>query len=122
MSRREKLTISLSPLRADIGTRIRSCARHCGARADFKRAWHLLRAPSGRSGQEVPMNRSALSYSPRLAIADSGGGKSLRILLAEDDREMRRLLALVLRSEGHEVVEARDGAELLEAVATDIVH
>jgi len=41
---------------------------------------------------------------------------SLRILLAEDDAEMRRLLALVLRRDGHQVVEARDGGELLEAL------
>jgi CheY-like chemotaxis protein len=60
------------------------------------------------------MSRTALSYSPPVE-------KSLRILLAEDDNEMRRLLGLVLRGEGHDVVEARDGAELLEAVATSLV-
>lgn len=35
-----------------------------------------------------------------------------RLLLAEDDFELRELLALVLRADGHEVVEARDGNEL----------
>jgi DNA-binding response OmpR family regulator len=36
-----------------------------------------------------------------------------RLLLAEDDLELRELLAYVLRADGHEVVEARDGHELL---------
>jgi CheY-like chemotaxis protein len=34
-----------------------------------------------------------------------------RVLLAEDDREMRSLLAQTLRDEGYEVVEAADGEE-----------
>lgn len=42
---------------------------------------------------------------------------ALRILLAEDNDTMRRLLAFVLRADGHELVEARSGAELLEALA-----
>ncbi len=37
-----------------------------------------------------------------------------KIFLAEDDEDMRALLARALRSDGYEVVEARDGAELLE--------
>jgi DNA-binding response OmpR family regulator len=40
-----------------------------------------------------------------------------RLLLAEDDLELRDLLAYVLRADGHEVVEARDGNELLEILA-----
>lgn len=35
-----------------------------------------------------------------------------RLLLAEDDFELRELLACVLRADGHEVVEACDGHEL----------
>lgn len=37
----------------------------------------------------------------------------LRVLLAEDDDELRTFLASVMRRDGHEVVEARDGRELL---------
>jgi len=40
-----------------------------------------------------------------------------RLLLAEDDLELRELLAYVLRADGHEVVEARDGHELLEILS-----
>ena len=36
-----------------------------------------------------------------------------RILVAEDDREMRALLTLSLRRAGYEVLECRDGMELL---------
>lgn len=35
-----------------------------------------------------------------------------RVLLAEDDRELRKILALALRREGYEVAEARDGNHL----------
>lgn len=39
-----------------------------------------------------------------------------RLLLAEDDDEMRRLLASVLRNDGYTVVEAADGQEMLDAL------
>jgi CheY-like chemotaxis protein len=41
-----------------------------------------------------------------------------RILLAEDDAEMRRLVADALRGDGHEVAEATDGGRLLVDIAT----
>jgi DNA-binding response OmpR family regulator len=41
-----------------------------------------------------------------------------RILLAEDDLEMRRFLSSALRKDGYEVVEASSGAELLTTLAT----
>ena len=40
-----------------------------------------------------------------------------QVLLGEDDPELRTLLADMLRRDGHEVTEAKDGAELLEHVA-----
>jgi len=39
--------------------------------------------------------------------------RRLRVLLAEDDDDLRFLLAGALRKDGYEVLEARDGAELL---------
>jgi CheY-like chemotaxis protein len=44
----------------------------------------------------------------------------LRILLGEDNDTMRRLVGFVLRSDGHALTEARDGAELLERLATSL--
>ena len=48
-----------------------------------------------------------------------------RVLLAEDDVEMCRLLAATLRQEGYEVVEARNGEELYDwimALRGEISH
>ena len=47
---------------------------------------------------------------------------SLRILVAEDDPDLRRLLAAALRRDGHQIVEARDSAELLEALASTLIE
>jgi len=74
------------------------------------------------------MDRRALSPSPA-ADVDAVSARSdapaprrpLRILLADPDRELRRLVALVLRRDGHYVVEAADGSELLEAIATIVI-
>jgi len=43
----------------------------------------------------------------------SGETRRARVLIAEDDAEMRKLLAHVVRAEGHEVIEAPDGRRLL---------
>jgi CheY-like chemotaxis protein len=40
-----------------------------------------------------------------------------RVLLAEDDDELRAFLAEALRSDGYEVVESRDGRELCEEIS-----
>jgi two-component system, response regulator, stage 0 sporulation protein F len=41
----------------------------------------------------------------------------LRIFVADDDREMRRMIAESLRRDGHFVLEASDGAVLLDELA-----
>jgi len=41
----------------------------------------------------------------------------LRVLVAEDDHEMRCLIASALRDDGCDVLEARDGRELFEILA-----
>ena len=43
-----------------------------------------------------------------------------RILLAEDDAEMRQLLEMALRRDGHEVVSSKDGNELVQAVVQSL--
>lgn len=43
-----------------------------------------------------------------------------RVLLAEDDPELRRLIASELRRDGITVIEARDGHELVELLAEDL--
>lgn len=73
------------------------------------------------------MNRPAASRSSS-SIEDGARrplsrepGAPLRILLADGDRELRRLVSLALRSDGHEIVEAADGRELLEAIASLVI-
>ena len=46
----------------------------------------------------------------------------LRILFGEDNETMRRLVGFVLRSDGHALTEARDGAELLEKFAASLLE
>jgi DNA-binding response OmpR family regulator len=46
----------------------------------------------------------------------------LRVLVAEDDDEMRKLLLETLRTEGYEVVECRDGADFLMQLQAFIVN
>jgi CheY-like chemotaxis protein len=40
-----------------------------------------------------------------------------RVLVAEDDREMRRLVVEALRKDGHDVIEASDGGRMLVRIA-----
>jgi DNA-binding response OmpR family regulator len=50
---------------------------------------------------------------------ESPPSRTSRLLLAEDDFELRELLACVLRADGHDVVEARDGNELWTMLSED---
>ncbi|HEY3242009.1 MAG TPA: response regulator, partial [Phycisphaerae bacterium] len=45
-----------------------------------------------------------------------------RILLAEDDREMRHILAWELRMAGYDVVEAQNGIQLLDLLGSSLIH
>ena len=51
------------------------------------------------------------------ALTHSGNTGRYRVLLAEDDDEMRVLLALTLRKSGYEVVECADGIGMLTHLA-----
>lgn len=44
-----------------------------------------------------------------------------RILLAEDDPELRRLIGVVLRKEGYEIIEVGDGAEMLDFLGGEYI-
>ena len=48
--------------------------------------------------------------------------RPIRILLAEDDEELRRLLTAALRKEGYEVVSVADGNELLSMIGSQILN
>lgn len=44
-----------------------------------------------------------------------------RVLVAEDDIDMRAMIAAALRSEGYVVVDVANGIELLDAIATGLI-
>jgi CheY-like chemotaxis protein len=74
------------------------------------------------------MTRTAASRPPPDAVGAAVGHAAarvprapMRILLAHADRELRRLVGLVLRSDGHEITEAADGSALLEAIASLVI-
>ncbi len=54
-------------------------------------------------------------------LAD-GASPPARVLVAEDEAELRELVAVTLRRDGYEVVTARDGSELLDRLATARLH
>jgi CheY-like chemotaxis protein len=66
------------------------------------------------------MTKAALAHLERDDGPSSVARKqpSLRIRLAEHDHHLRRLIALVLRRDGHFIVEASDGARVLDVVAS----
>ena len=68
-----------------------------------------------------PSGAQALSLNSQVRFADREAS-SLRILIAEDNGALRRLLALVLMRNGHEVVQTGDAGELLEALAAALLE
>ncbi len=46
----------------------------------------------------------------------------MKILIAEDEDDIRRLLALNMKKEGYEVIECKDGIEALEAFKKQEIH
>ena len=48
------------------------------------------------------------------------GRRTRRILVAEDDADMRRLVAAVLRADGYRVVEAEDGGAVIDRLESTI--
>lgn len=48
--------------------------------------------------------------------------RPLRILLAEDEEDIRQLVAIALRAQGYEVIEARTGAELLDELGESLLY
>jgi type IV pilus assembly protein PilB len=73
--------------------------------------------PPGNAPSDAAPSRKAARPSPSVpATPEPVGSEPLRILVADDDPQMRRLIKSVLQREGFEVVEAVDGLDALEAV------
>jgi DNA-binding response OmpR family regulator len=74
------------------------------------------RIQSPRSLEVMVMQQPRNEFQPRIVAATRSG----RILVAEDDDEMRSLLASCLSKDGHEVVQAADGEELVDIVTRSL--
>ena len=61
----------------------------------------------------IQNNHDAQSDDRTVALRGARADGRPRVLIAEDDDEMRRLLVKVLRANGYAVMECRDGADLL---------
>jgi DNA-binding response OmpR family regulator len=48
--------------------------------------------------------------------------RRLRIFVADDDPDMRHMVAWLLRSDGHEVIEAQDGDDLLDQIGSSVLN
>ncbi len=64
-----------------------------------------------------PMPASSATFSCHGTVLSA---MRAHILLADDDLEMRQLLALVLRGDGYDVQEVADGRELVERLARSL--
>ncbi|MGE3615805.1 MAG: ATPase, T2SS/T4P/T4SS family, partial [Gemmatimonadales bacterium] len=84
-------------------------------------------APHAPTAPDSPAPATAAAVSPPAGTptpaaprAPAGGAadptEHARILVADDDPQMRRLIRMVLEREGHEVTEAADGLDALDAV------
>jgi CheY-like chemotaxis protein len=94
--------------------------------AEFARrsGGHVLVRPDRARGNTVRVYLPRYEGAAGLATAAAAAGEApaapsggRTVLLAEDEEAVRTLIAETLRMEGHEVVEARDGAEALRVAA-----
>ena len=105
---------------------------HCRRvrRADEPATWEwvprLIEKPAPMTSHGLCSVCSAFYY-PRVVRAGAGG---VTVLVVDDDNALRNVAARILRRQGHEVLEARDGAAALalfrsgqraDVVVTDVV-
>ncbi len=65
----------------------------------------------------MQLTRSSKAEATQPASSPSATPMAGHVLLAEDDREMRQLLASTLRQAGYHVIEVQDGVELMDQFA-----
>ena len=90
----------ISEAAARLGTLMDELAERVAERAD----------PAAAEDEEVRAARD------RLGRRGRDDGPSRRILIVDDDAELRHLVRMTLPSEGFDIVEAHDGADALEQI------
>jgi DNA-binding response OmpR family regulator len=78
-------------------------------------SWHNHAILSGVN----PLNNAASSS--RVGERSAPRVEGRRLVLAEDDSDLREMLALAMRREGYEVIELEDGWQLLEYLSTQML-
>ena len=76
----------------------------------------VVRVLGERVQDEVPPAMVEASAPPAPSPAPPSSPGKTRILVADDDRQMRRLVRMILERDGHEVVEAADGLDALDVI------
>jgi CheY-like chemotaxis protein len=66
------------------------------------------------------MEARTVEESETAGVAPGGPAQKRHVLVAEDDPDMRRLVAALLRAAGHKVAEARDGMEIIDRIESTI--
>ena len=68
-----------------------------------------------------PLNETMPGVTKQPTNGNRSRDKVTRVLLAEDDVHMRRLLALALRHRGYDVSECRDGMSLADEIGSAVL-
>ena len=86
-------------------------------------AYRKLRRSGAKAMNSKPVGASASSATLLETLnVEEPEQRQRRILLAEDDLEMRRCLAELLRRAGYEVIEAASGFEAMDYIAARLVE
>src|SRR5580658_3066399 len=91
-----------------------------GAPRPFSHIRRIQRLVLEPSAVARPVQRWGCLLQPRprseasTMLVESSPRPALSVLVADDDEDMRTLIAETLRRDGHHVGEARDGVDLLE--------
>lgn len=69
----------------------------------------------------APPEADTMATSPPVAAADTGG-KPARILVADDNADMRQYLTNLLQTSGYEVSSVADGQQAIDAIRSELPH
>jgi len=73
-----------------------------------------------QGGAAVPIDRARASQETAPSTEDAQTGKAPRILVVDDNTDMRTYISTILQRAGYEVLVARNGAEGLEVAQTEV--
>jgi CheY-like chemotaxis protein len=93
-----------------------------GDRGHGQREEFCLPSDTGKDKPMISTNEPATTAQEALHHLEWMKARATRVLLAEDDTEMRRFLSGVLLEDGYRVVEADNGIELLKRLEPSMIY